>query len=99
MRAKPARCAWAYRWSSARAHVEERDDVPVRVRPLLDRVENWKEFLRTPEEATLQEELRKHERTGRPLGSEAFVKKLERLPARPLSRQKPGPKRKEDVGS
>ena len=47
VRAKLTRCAWEYRWSSARAHVEERDEVLVLVRPLLDRVENWKEFLRT----------------------------------------------------
>lgn len=39
------------------------------------------------------EELRKHERTGRPLGSERFVKKLERTLDRILHKQKPGRKK------
>jgi len=36
--------------------------------------------------------LREHERTGRPLGDERFIAKLERLAGRLLRRQKPGPK-------
>jgi hypothetical protein len=42
------------------------------------------------------EELRKHEQTGRPLGSERFVKKLERTLDRILHKQKPGRKKRDE---
>ena len=92
VRAGLARRAWEYRWSSAKAHVAGRDDALVKVKPLLERVEDWKEFLRLPEEEATLEELRRHERTGRPLGDERFIARLERLAGRRLRRQKPGPK-------
>ena len=38
---------------------------------------------------------RLHERTGRPLGDEAFLMRIEELTGRVLQRQKPGPKKKE----
>jgi len=40
------------------------------------------------------EAIRAGERTGRPLGSPAFVARLEKRLKRPLARQKPGPKPK-----
>ena len=73
---------WEYRWSSARAHVARRDDGPVPVGPMLKRVRDWKEFLRRPEEAAVEEALRSHERTGRPPGSGRFAAKIERLAGR-----------------
>jgi hypothetical protein len=39
--------------------------------------------------------LRDHASTGRPLGADSFVESLERLLARSLKRQKPGPKTQE----
>jgi putative transposase len=93
VRARLARSAWDYRWSSAKAHVEGRDDELVKVKPLLERVEDWKEFLRAPEDEAVLESVREHERTGRPLGSERFLVKLERLAGRHLRTQKPGPKK------
>ena len=94
VRAHLSRCVWRYRWSSARAHVNGEDDGLVRVKPLLDRVDDWKDFVRTHEDETEREALRQHERTGRPLGSEAFMAKVERITGRPLRKQKPGPKRR-----
>jgi putative transposase len=38
------------------------------------------------------ETLRRHERSGRPLGSDNFMAKMENLTGRVLRRQKPGPK-------
>jgi putative transposase len=35
---------------------------------------------------------RKHERTGRPIGDETFIERLERLLDRRLKPRKPGPK-------
>ncbi len=60
-------------WSSARAHITESDDTLVLVKPLLERVEmRWHDFLaetRPVEEADL---FYRHEKSGRPLGSDDF---------------------------
>ncbi len=81
-------------WSSAKAHLSGRDDRLVKVAPLLAMVSDWKAFLRSamPEEEL--RDLRSHGRTGRPLGSSAFLDRLERLAGRVLKPQKPGPKPK-----
>ena len=41
------------------------------------------------------EQIRKHSRSGRPLGTKRFVERLERRLGRPLLPQKPGRKSKE----
>ena len=82
-----------YRWSSARAHLEGQDDVLVRAEPLLAMVPDWRELLASgldEEEITL---LRLHERTGRPLGDEEFIVRLEQRTGRILRKKKPGPKK------
>jgi putative transposase len=81
---------WA--WSSARAHLSGRDDDVVRAKPLLDRVDNWRNFLAAPLSEYDRETIRAHESTGRPLGSPSFVGRLEKRLGRTLARQKPGPK-------
>lgn len=78
-------------WSSARAHLAKRDDELVTVAPLLEMVENWENFLAEEKEGPLRD-IRKHERTGRPLGTEGFVNKLELELGRTLKPNKPGPK-------
>lgn len=83
-----------YPWSSARAHLAAQDDRLTKIEPLLSMVGNWKEFLALST-ATEMDTLRKHERSGRPLGKETFVDQMETLLARTLRPQKPGPKRKE----
>ena len=81
-----------YPWSSARAHLQRKDDLLVRVKPLLEMVPDWKAFLRTETEDAIVKQLHLHERTGRPLGADGFVRRLERRLGRLLRRQKPGPK-------
>lgn len=81
-----------YQWSSARAHLAGRDDRIVRAKPLLERVRNWRAFLEEPLTDEEREAIRAHESTGRPLGSPAFVARLEKRLGRTLARQKPGPK-------
>lgn len=84
-----------YRWSSAAAHLREQDDALVKVQPLLALVGNWQEFLNAalpPDQLAL---LRRHERTGRPLGTEGFVGRLEQAMGRVLRKQRPGPVPKE----
>ena len=66
----------------------------VAVRPLLDLVPDWKGFLRGGLDAEDLDAIRAHERTGRPLGGERFVARLERRLGRPLKKARPGPKPK-----
>jgi len=92
VRAELAASARQWPWSSARAHLLGRDDKLVKVAPLLAMAGDWKAFLRS---AIPEEELRglhDHGRTGRPLGSPAFLERLENLVGRVLKPQKPGPK-------
>jgi hypothetical protein len=88
----------AYHWSSARAHLRGRDDGLVKVAPLLAMAEDWRGLLRS---AVCEEELRRFrqgERTGRPLGDDEFLARLEAQLGRVLRRQKPGPKKKQKRG-
>ena len=84
----------AYRWSSANAHLKRRDDCLVRVEPLLSLVGPWRRFLSQSQEGETIERLQMHERTGRPLGNDSFLAKLERRLGRPLRPRKPGRKPK-----
>ena len=85
-----------WRWSSAAAHLKGRDDILVRAKPLLQMVSGpWKRFLSTDAMDDDVEILRKHERTGRPLGENEFIETLEVLLDRRLKRRKPGPKKKD----
>ena len=73
-------------WSSAEAHLQGTNDELVTVAPMLERVGDWLGYLGVDTEAPL---LAVHSRTGRPLGSKAFVAHLETLTGRPL-----GPRRR-----
>jgi putative transposase len=98
VRARLAKRPDAYRWSSAAAHLAARDDALVKVTPLLERVADWSAFLAGPTHGTtadpraMAERLRRHERTGRPLGSGRFMDRLEVLLGRVLRPKKRGPK-------
>ena len=94
VRAKLTRTARAWKWSSARAHLAGRDDGVVKVKPLLDRVPDWKAFLREGLDSDDLEAIRAHERTGRPLGGTKFLARLEKRLGRTLAKAKPGPKPK-----
>jgi putative transposase len=90
VRAGLAARAEDYHWSSARAHLAGRDDHLVRVAPLLERWPGWREMLNVELTAESIEGLRRHERTGRPLGSEQFVAKCEAAVSRELRPKSPG---------
>jgi putative transposase len=92
VRAKLVRRARDWRWSSARAHLEGRDDGVATVRPLLDLAPDWGDFLHGGLSDAEHEAIRAGERTGRPLGSARFMARLEKRLGRTLARQKPGPK-------
>jgi len=80
-----------YPWSSARAHLLGRDDALIAAAPLLARVDTWSAFLGQGAEEDVTDQLRKHESTGRPLGSDAFVDYLEGLLQRALRPLRSGP--------
>lgn len=88
--------AAAWPWSSTRAHLAATDDELVTVTPLLQMARDWRLFLAGTAEEERVNEIRKHERTGRPLGSEGFIERLETTLDRPLKRGKPGPKGKDN---
>ena len=81
-------------WSSARAHLAGRDDALAKVAPLLAIIGDWRALL---DSALAEEELRdfrRHGRTGRPLGSAAFLDRLESMVGRVLRARKGGRPRK-----
>jgi len=86
----------AYRWSSARAHLAGRDDALVKALPLLEIVGDWPAFLSGGLSSVDYAALRAHERTGRPLGDDPFVDRLEADLGRKLKKRKPGPKGAEE---
>ncbi len=83
-----------YPWSSASAHLTGKDDLLVKVAPLLEMAGNWKDILHAGAEDQRFQEMRGHECTGRPLGDENFVIRIENVLGRCLHRGKPGPKAK-----
>lgn len=52
----------------------------------------WRSLLESGWEEAESKRFRRHERTGRPLGADGFVGKLEVLLGRPLRPQRRGPK-------
>jgi putative transposase len=92
VRARLAKAAREWRWSSAAAHLKGRKNPIVDVEPLLDRVDDWRALVGR---ALTKDELKAiaaSEHTGRPFGSEAFIRRVEARLGRTLARQKPGPK-------
>jgi putative transposase len=95
VRARLARRARDWRWSSARAHLSGADDGLVTVQPLLDLVPVWSGLLRQGSSDTEGDLIRSRTRTGRPLGESSFVECLESDLDRVLKPRRPGRKPKE----
>ena len=90
VRAGMVKRTWAYPWSSAAFHTGRRKTDPlVEDRILGGLVENWMEYLSLATDEKDQE-IRQMTRTGRPAGEAPFVRLVERLTARDLSKRKPG---------
>ena len=81
-----------YEWSSARAHAAGEQDILLTQTEVLA-ISNWQEFLKGELSEEEHEAIRRHENTGRPLGDEKFIRKLEKITGRILRRKKPGPKK------
>jgi putative transposase len=84
-----------YRWSSAASFLNGSKDILTDISGLNERIDNWARFLSQPVDSSVVEKMRKHEQTGRPLGSENFIIKLEKILDRMLRPKKAGRKPKE----
>jgi putative transposase len=89
-----------YPWSSARPHVEKTTDPLLSPCPLESAIGDWSSYLR---QTDLEEDIRRfveYEHTGRPLGSNDFIRRLEQLTGRILVPLKRGRKkyRKSEIG-
>ncbi|MGB0956347.1 MAG: transposase [Panacagrimonas sp.] len=71
-------------WSSVRAHLAGRDDVLVRVAPVLERVPDFMDFLDLPPDTETTQSLLAGQSIGRPLMPEDRLKRLERRMGRRL---------------
>ena len=80
-------------WSSAAAHVKGKGDELMCLDERLD-IAEWKDFLSEGISEEDAGKIQSSERTGRPLGDESFIKKLEKMTGRLLRKKKPGPKPK-----
>jgi len=95
VRARLARQPWRYRWSSTAAHVRGRDDGLVRVKPMLELAgDDWRTYVLQEVSSADAGLLRRHSRTGRPLGSSDFVETLENKLGRTLGLGRRGRPRK-----
>jgi len=83
---------WGYRWSSARWLVGSTgsDALVSELGPLAE-ISDWRAMLAVPDED--HSLIRHHTRTGRPLGDESFVERIEDLLGRRLKKRRPGPSR------
>jgi putative transposase len=79
-------------WSSAPAPLGGGAAGITDLNALRQPVGDWAQFLAAGLDDATIEVIRGGERTGRPLGDEAFVKQLEASTGRHLARQRPGPK-------
>jgi putative transposase len=96
VRAGLVRRAWRYEWSSAAAHCGK-SSPPVWLEEKLFRRllagRNWREALTQPQDDKTLDLMRRHTLTGRPLGSDSFLSKIETAIGRRLRPLTPGRKK------
>ena len=91
VRAKLCKTAAGWPWSSVHAHLRGEDDKLVTVSPMRERIHDWSRYLMCEEDSETLDAIRLHARTGRPLGSDEFVDRLEQVTGLGLKKGKPGP--------
>jgi len=83
-----------YPWSSAQTHINGKPDPIIVDCYLSDEINDWASFLA---EGPSESEVRlfdEHASTGRPLGDEGFIERLEKMTGRTIAPQRRGPKPK-----
>ena len=92
VRARLVKRAQDWRWSSARALLGLGRDGLTDVAPARARLRRFADLLEADEDVEATQRLRKAESVGRPVGSEAFLSRLEARTGRRLRPQPRGPK-------
>ena len=95
VRAGIVRKAEDYPWSSAKAHVFRKPDNVLTKFYLNSVIKDWSSYLQEEEREEDIDLLRKHERSGQPLGGNEFITKIEQLTGRKLRKKRPGRPKKE----
>jgi putative transposase len=95
VRARIVKNAESYSWSSAWAHVHKESHPLLSPCPLEKGIQNWSAYLKERDDREDIKRFIEHEHTGRPLGSEDFIKRLEELTGRILAPMKRGRKKSE----
>lgn len=84
-------------WSSARSHIfANPDELLSNDLPLINEIEDWREYLAGSEDQLLIDRLRKCTASGYPAGNERFVRGIEQLSRRSLRSGKRGRPRKRE---
>lgn len=81
-----------YPWSSAPSHIHKIPDKLILKSELTEEISDWASFINQEESEENVKRLRSHLNTGRPLGSDDFIDKLEILTGRTLRKLRPGRK-------
>lgn len=81
-----------WRWSSVHAHLKGQDDGLVSVEPMAAIINDWPRYLAAPERPRQHDNIRRHTRTGRPVGNDSFIDHLEMITGRNLRPKKSGPR-------
>jgi len=82
-----------YPWSSAKAHVLKEKDILLSDNFMLSEIEDWSSYLAEDDRDIDRNLFREHARTGRPLGDDKFITKLEEITGKVLKKKKPGPQK------
>jgi putative transposase len=98
VRARLVARAQDWKWSSTRAHLRGRDDGLTTLKPVKQIIPDFAGLLGSVPEQDLFDRLRAAESIGRPLGSDRFMARIERLTGRILKPGKRGPKPAEPDG-
>ncbi len=94
VRAGLVQAAEDYEWSSARAHIKKEAHPLLSACPLEGVIPDWSAYLRQRDRPEDIEKLVRHGQTGRPLGDEVFLRRLEVLTGRVLVPKKKGRKKR-----
>ena len=86
-----------YYWSSARSHVLREKDELLSDFYLMSEIPDWAFYLKEETDESDRKLFKSHARTGKPLGNDKFIDRLEKMTGRSIKKKKPGPKRRKNM--
>ncbi len=94
MKAGIVKKPWDYKWASTQHHMRLKNSFLVKDGLLRELIGNWKDFFNTSLDNDDVGLVQLHERTGRPLGDDSFIDKLETLLKINLKKKRVGRRKK-----